>query len=78
VVASTGGGKHHPSWYLNLLADPNVRVQVGPGVFEARTRTADARVKPRLWKQMASIWPDYDRYRAKTDRDIPVVIIERA
>jgi F420H(2)-dependent quinone reductase len=35
-------------------------------------------VKPRLWKQMASIWPDYDRYQAKSDRDIPVVIIERA
>ena len=77
IVASTGGGKHHPAWYLNLVADPDVRVQVGPDTFAARATTATSRERARLWKDMASIWPDYDRYQAKTDREIPVVILER-
>ena len=78
VVASRGGAKQHPSWYLNLLEHPKVTIQVGPEALSARARTANAKEKPRLWRMMSSIWPDYDRYQAKTDRDIPVVIIERS
>lgn len=78
VVASRGGAPHHPAWYLNLVADPQVWLQVGAEKFTARARTATPEEKPRLWKQMASIWPDYDNYQAKTSRDIPVVILERA
>ncbi len=78
VVASRGGANHDPSWYRNLVEDPEVRVQVGEETFAGRAQPATAKEKPRLWKRMASIWPDYDRYQAKTDRDIPVVIIERA
>ena len=77
VVASQGGAKQHPNWYRNLVADPEVRVQVGAETFVGRARPATDKEKPKLWQQMASIWPDYDRYQAKTDRDIPVVIIER-
>jgi deazaflavin-dependent oxidoreductase (nitroreductase family) len=77
VVASRGGADHHPDWYRNLVADAEVQVQVGEEAFVGRARPATAKEKPKLWKQMASIWPDYDRYQAKTDRDIPVVIIER-
>ena len=77
VVASRGGAKQHPSWYLNLLEEPEVTVQVGPDVLAARARPATARQKPRLWGLMTSIWPEYDRYQARTSRDIPVVIIER-
>jgi deazaflavin-dependent oxidoreductase (nitroreductase family) len=77
VVASRGGAKHHPSWYLNLLEEPEITVQVGPDVFAARARPATAREKPRLWRLMTSIWPEYDRYQVRTSRDIPVVIIER-
>ena len=76
VVASSGGSKSHPNWYLNLEADPHVSVQVADERFEAIARTATARQKPRLWRLMASIWPDYDRYQERTDRDIPVVILE--
>jgi deazaflavin-dependent oxidoreductase (nitroreductase family) len=76
VVASTGGGKHHPAWYLNLVDDPEVRVQVGPEMFTARASTATGDERARLWKQMASIWPDYDRYQSKTEREIPVVILQ--
>jgi deazaflavin-dependent oxidoreductase (nitroreductase family) len=77
VVASRGGAKNHPSWYLNLAENPEVDVQVGGDRFTARASTANAEEKPRLWRSMASIWPEYDRYQATTERDIPVVIIER-
>jgi len=76
VVASRGGSPLHPSWYLNLVDHPEVDLQVGPAKFSARARTADADEKPRLWSIMASIWPDYDSYQSKTNRDIPVVILE--
>jgi deazaflavin-dependent oxidoreductase (nitroreductase family) len=77
LVASNGGARRHPSWYLNLTALPEVQVQVGADKFAARARTAGAEEKPRLWRLMAAIWPDYDRYQQRTSRDIPVVILER-
>jgi deazaflavin-dependent oxidoreductase (nitroreductase family) len=78
VVASLGGAPRHPLWYRNLVEHPEVQVQVGSEKFAGQARTATAEEKPRLWEQMASIWPDYNNYQAKTSRDIPVVIIERA
>ena len=77
LVASKGGAPTHPAWYLNLCANPEVRVQVMADKFRARARTAAADEKPRLWKLMTSVRPGYDDYQAKTDRDIPVVILER-
>ena len=77
LVASNGGARSHPFWYLNLTAQPEVQVQVGADRFAARARTAGAEEKPRLWRLMTSIWPDYDRYQKRTSRDIPVVILER-
>jgi deazaflavin-dependent oxidoreductase (nitroreductase family) len=77
IVGSKGGAKRHPAWYLNLTENPQVRLQVGSEVFDARARTATGKEKQRLWRLMASIWPDYDRYQARTTRDIPVVILER-
>jgi deazaflavin-dependent oxidoreductase (nitroreductase family) len=76
VVASNGGAKRHPSWYLNLVENPDVRIQVGPEELEARARTATTRQKPRLWRLMADIWPDYDGYQSRTKREIPVVVLE--
>lgn len=78
VVASKGGADDHPVWYLNLQAEPDVEVQVGPDTFRATARTADADEKARLWPRMAQIWPDYDEYRQKTERDIPVVVLQPA
>ena len=77
VVASNGGVKKHPSWYLNLAETPEVQVQVGADKFMARAHTATAREKPRLWRLMTSIWPEYDRYQARSKRVIPVVVLER-
>jgi proline iminopeptidase len=78
VIASKGGAPHHPAWYLNLTSDPEVRVQVKDDVFTARARTAEGEERERLWKLMAGIWPAYDEYQRKTDRVIPVVVLERA
>jgi deazaflavin-dependent oxidoreductase (nitroreductase family) len=77
VVASYGGSPKHPAWYLNLEADPVVEVQVGDEVFTARARTADPQERERLWPQLAAIWPDYDSYQGKTDREIPLVVLSR-
>lgn len=76
VVGSYGGKDSHPYWYLNLRANPDVIVQVGPEVFTARARTASAGEKPALWKLMVSLFPTYESYQKRTMRDIPVVILE--
>jgi deazaflavin-dependent oxidoreductase (nitroreductase family) len=78
VVASNGGARDHPFWYLNLSAQPEVQVQVEAERFAARARTADADERPRLWRRMTEIWPEYDRYQKRTSREIPVVVLERA
>jgi len=76
VVASNGGAAQHPAWYLNLVADPDVRVQVLADRFAARARAASDTEKPALWQQMATIFPRYDQYQANAPRDIPVVILD--
>jgi deazaflavin-dependent oxidoreductase (nitroreductase family) len=78
IVASKGGAPEPPDWYLNLTQDPDVRVQIQGETFAARARTATPEEKPVLWRHMTEVWPDYDSYQEKTDRDIPVVVLERA
>ena len=78
VVASKGGSDQPPAWYLNLVADPRVTVQVKGDRFEANARTATSDEKPELWRTMTAVWPDYDNYQTRTDRDIPVVVLQRA
>jgi deazaflavin-dependent oxidoreductase (nitroreductase family) len=78
VVGSVGGSDRHAAWYLNLVANPDVRLQVGADRFAARARPASPEEKPRLWKLMTAIWPSFDSYQAKTKRVIPVVVVERA
>lgn len=77
VVASKGGAPEHPAWYLNLQADPAVTVQVGEHLYTGRARTAGPEERAKLWQQMSAIWPAYDDYAKATDREIPVVILER-
>jgi deazaflavin-dependent oxidoreductase (nitroreductase family) len=77
VVASKGGADEPPLWYLNLQADPEVKVQVKGDKFTARARTATPEEKPAFWRKMAATWPAYDEYQTKTSRDIPVVVLER-
>ncbi|HYS39584.1 MAG TPA: nitroreductase family deazaflavin-dependent oxidoreductase [Pseudonocardiaceae bacterium] len=78
IVASRGGAPTHPAWYLNLAANPDVRIQVKDQEFAGRARVADGDERAKLWSLMAEVWPDYDSYQTKTDRQIPVVVLERA
>jgi deazaflavin-dependent oxidoreductase (nitroreductase family) len=77
IVASKGGAPAPPAWFLNLEAEPTVEVQVKDDRFKANARVANDDEKPRMWKKMTGAWPDYDAYQEKTDRQIPVVVLER-
>lgn len=77
VVASKGGDDEHPAWYLNLLDHPEVKVQVLADRFHAKARTATPDEHAALWPRMVQIWPAYEDYQKKTDRKIPLVILER-
>ena len=78
IVASKGGAPAHPGWYRNLQQDPTVELQVLDEVFPAHARTAKGEERERLWQLVNQQWPDYDSYQTKTDREIPVVVLERA
>ena len=75
VVPSNGGVPAFPDWYLNLLANPQVVVQVEDEVFWADARTATAAESPRLWKLVIGGLPRYARYAEKAGRDLPVVLL---
>ena len=76
VVASKGGAPRHPAWYLNLVADPDVEIQVRDERIRAHARTASREEKPELWSLMTKEWPAYDSYQENTEREIPVVVLE--
>lgn len=75
VVASMGGAPMHPKWYLNLQAHPAAQIQVRDERIAVTARTATADEKPRLWQIMTDLWPNYDVYQSRTDRQIPVVVL---
>lgn len=75
VIASQGGAPTHPGWYHNLHANPNVQVQVKDKKFDATATTAEGTERERLWKLMTGIWPNFDQYKERTERVIPVVVL---
>jgi deazaflavin-dependent oxidoreductase (nitroreductase family) len=80
LVASNGGAKRHPAWYLNLVEDPVVQVQIRDERFAARARDARADERPPLWEVMTALGPeleDHGRKAREHGREIPVVILER-
>lgn len=77
IVASKGGAPEHPGWYRNLTKSPKVGVQIKGERFRARARDAQGEERERLWRAMNEIWPHYDEYQTKTEREIPVVVLER-
>jgi deazaflavin-dependent oxidoreductase (nitroreductase family) len=77
TVASKGGMEHHPLWYHNMVANPDVEVQIGRSTTPGRARTANTAEKAALWPKLVAMYPDYADYQARTSRDIPVVIISR-
>lgn len=77
VVASQGGLPKNPQWFHNLVANPDTQVQVGAELRRVRARVADAEEKAALWPLLVELYADFDSYKTWTDRDIPVVILER-
>jgi deazaflavin-dependent oxidoreductase (nitroreductase family) len=78
VVASKGGSDQPPAWYLNLQAHPDdVEIQVWDERFRVQARDANDQEKPAMWAEMVTHWPQYEQYQAKTERPIPVVVLER-
>ena len=78
VVASKGGAPEHPGWYENLVANPDAEVQVLGEKYPVRARTAEGAERDELWRLMTVNWPNYDEYTKRTDRVIPVVVLERS
>ena len=76
VVASMGGAPTHPVWYHNIVADPHVSLQDGADVKDYTARVVEGEDKAHWWAKATQVWPDYDEYQRKTDRQIPVVVLE--
>ena len=76
IVASKGGAPEHPGWYRNILANPEVEVQVGTKKIRARARTVTGADRARLWDKALEFWPPYADYQKKTEREIPVVLLD--
>ena len=77
VIASFSGHGELPAWYLNLVADPEASVKIGNETHPVHALVAEGEERATLWQQMADIYSDYEEYQAVTDREIPVVVLER-
>ena len=77
VVASKGGAPDHPDWYKNLTAESDATIQVKAERIPVRAETAEGAERERLWQRMTEVWPDYDAYQTRTQRQIPVVVFRR-
>jgi len=77
VVASMGGAPQHPAWYQNLVAHPEVKVQLGSDVYSARAVVTEGDERDRLWNKIVGESPRFGGYQKKTSRLIPVVRLER-
>jgi F420H(2)-dependent quinone reductase len=78
AVASKGGAPEHPAWYRNLVEHPLIELQDGPAKGDYLAREASGEERERWWNRAAEVWPDYAEYQTKTDRQIPVFVIEPA
>jgi proline iminopeptidase len=76
IVASKGGAPDHPGWYKNLLANPVAEIQVGTETKRVRARTVTGPERAALWQEALKFWPPYAEYQTKTDREIPVVVLD--
>jgi F420H(2)-dependent quinone reductase len=75
IVASKGGASAHPAWYLNLRANPEATVEIGDREVQVEAEEADPEDKTRLWQKMVEMYPAYDAYQEKTEREIPLLVL---
>jgi F420H(2)-dependent quinone reductase len=75
IIASKGGAVTHPAWYLNLRANPDATVEIGDREVQVEAGVADPEEKARLWEKMVEMYPTYDDYQRKTEREIPLLVL---
>ena len=75
VIASKGGASTHPDWYYNLIANPQVTVEVGTETFQAQATVAEEPERTRLYDKMVEVMPGFEGYRRNTTREIPVIVL---
>jgi F420H(2)-dependent quinone reductase len=75
IIASKGGAPTHPAWYLNLVANPDTTVEVGDRKSRVSAEELDGEEKVRLWRKMAEMYPTYNDYQDKTEREIPLLVL---
>ena len=75
IIASKGGAATHPAWYLNLRANPDATVEIGDREAQVEAGVADPEEKARLWQKMVEMYPTYDDYQRKTEREIPLLVL---
>ena len=76
LVASKGGHPKHPAWFHNLMANPDTTIQIGPERRAVRARLATAPERKRLWPIATAVYPGFDTYQERADREIPMVVLE--
>ena len=77
VIASNAGAAIHPDWYRNLLAHPEVTVEVGNETFKAIATVTEGLERQRLWSRVVELYPFFADHQAKTSRQIPVIVLRR-
>ena len=78
IIASKGGASAHPAWYLNLMANPEATVEIGDREVQVEAEEADPEKKARLWQKMVEMYPAYNAYQEKTEREIPLLVLRPA
>ena len=78
IIASNGGGRHHPDWYYNLKKDPHAKIQIKDLVLKARAEILDEPTRAPIWTRIVAEAPQYGEYESRTDRLIPVVWLQPA
>jgi F420H(2)-dependent quinone reductase len=76
LVASKGGYPKNPAWFHNLMANPDTRIQIGSSRRDVHARVADPAERERLWPKVVDVYAGYEDYQRRTDREIPLVILE--
>jgi F420H(2)-dependent quinone reductase len=77
AIASKGGASEHPAWYENLRAHPEVELQDGPRKWDMRAREVSGEERAEWWERAVAAFPHYAEYQRKTEREIPVLVLER-
>lgn len=77
IIGSKGGSETHTGWYFNLLDNPAAEIQVGTEHYKVRARVAQGDERAKIWQHMLTVFPTFGDYQTKTEREIPVVVLEK-